>query len=102
MVKDISSVFLKKIYVLEGEIFEEWKDGKALYLGKKCFKRHCPERNKYANRYIVNPLSKGEKRTGNSVAVQWSGLSAFTVKGPGLIPGQGTKISQATLVRPKE
>lgn len=21
--------------------------------------------------YIVNPLSKGEKRTGNSVAVQW-------------------------------
>ena len=33
---------------------------------------------------------------GNSLAVQWSGLSAFTVKGPGSIPGGGNKILQAT------
>ena len=31
--------------------------------------------------YIVNPLSKGEKRTGNSVAVQWLGPHAFIAKG---------------------
>ena len=28
---------------------------------------------------------------GNSLAVQWLGLCAFTVVGPGSIPGQGTK-----------
>ena len=32
---------------------------------------------------------------GNSLVVQWLGLSAFTAKGVGLIPGQGTKIPQA-------
>ena len=30
---------------------------------------------------------------GNSLAVQWSGLRAFTTKVPGSIPGQGTKTS---------
>ena len=30
-----------------------------------------------------------------SLVVQWLGLGAFTAKGPGSIPGQGTKISQA-------
>ena len=33
---------------------------------------------------------------GNSLAVQWLGLHAFTAKGMGSIPGQGTKIPQAT------
>ena len=32
---------------------------------------------------------------GNSLVVQLLGLHAFTDKGPGLIPGQGTKIPQA-------
>ena len=32
---------------------------------------------------------------GNSLAVQWSGHRAFTAKGPGSIPGQGTNIPQA-------
>ena len=32
---------------------------------------------------------------GNSLAVQWLGLHAFTIVGPVLIPGQGTKIPQA-------
>ena len=32
---------------------------------------------------------------GNSLVVQRWGFCAFTVEGPGLIPGQGTKISQA-------
>ena len=31
----------------------------------------------------------------NSLVVHWSGLRIFTVKGPGLIPGWGTKIQQA-------
>ena len=31
---------------------------------------------------------------GNSLVVQWLGLHAFTVKGPGSFPGRGTKISQ--------
>ena len=31
----------------------------------------------------------------NSLAVQWLGLCAFTTEGPGSIPGQGTKITQA-------
>ena len=37
------------------------------------------------------------KRTpyGNSLAVQWLGLQAFTADGMGLIAGQGTKIPQA-------
>ena len=34
---------------------------------------------------------------GNSLAVQWLGLRAFTAKGPGLIPSQRTKIPQAIL-----
>ena len=32
---------------------------------------------------------------GNSLVVQWLGLCAFTAKGVGSIPGQGTKIPQA-------
>ena len=28
--------------------------------------------------------------------IQWLGLGAFTAEGPGSIPGQGTKIPQAT------
>ena len=32
---------------------------------------------------------------GNSLAVQWLGLSAFTAEGSGSIPGWGTKILQA-------
>ena len=35
-------------------------------------------------------------KIGNSLAVQWLGLCAFTAKGLGSIPGQGTKIPQAT------
>ena len=32
---------------------------------------------------------------GNSLAVQWLELHAFTAEGPGSIPGWGTKIPQA-------
>ena len=31
---------------------------------------------------------------GNSLAVQWLGLHAFTAEGPGSVPGRGTKIPQ--------
>ena len=33
---------------------------------------------------------------GNSLPVQWLGLQALTAEGPSSIPGQGTKILQAT------
>ena len=39
---------------------------------------------------IKNSITKG-----NSLVVQWLGLPAFTAKGMGLIPGQGTKTLQA-------
>ena len=32
---------------------------------------------------------------GNSLVVQWLGLHTFTAKGPGLIPGQETKIHKS-------
>ena len=38
---------------------------------------------------------------GNSLAVQWLGLCAFTSRGAGLIPGRGAKILQA-MVRQKK
>ena len=34
--------------------------------------------------------------SGTSLAVQWLGLCALTAEGPGSIPGQGTKIPQAS------
>ena len=37
-----------------------------------------------------------QRYTGNPLAFQWLGLSAFTAGAPGSIPGWGTKISQAT------
>ena len=37
----------------------------------------------------------------NSLAVQWLGLRDFTAKGPGSIPGRGTKIPQAAWCGPK-
>ena len=33
---------------------------------------------------------------GNSLAVQWLGLCAFTAEGPGSIHGWGTKITQVS------
>ena len=39
---------------------------------------------------------------GNSLAVQWLGPHACIVAGVGSIPGWGTRIPQATMVRPKE
>ena len=42
------------------------------------------------------------KGKGNSLAVQWLGLRAFTVKGPGSIPGEGTEIPQAAQPKNKQ
>ena len=47
-----------------------------------------------------NKLKK--KIRGNSLAVQWLGLGAFTAEGPGSIPGWGTKIPQAVWCRQKK
>ena len=35
---------------------------------------------------------KNRKKAGNSLMVQWLGLSAFTARGLSLIPGRVTKI----------
>ena len=41
--------------------------------------------------------TEGQKsKAGNSLAVQWLGLHAFTARALGSIPGRGTKIPQAT------
>ena len=40
-------------------------------------------------------MNKIHSLLGNSLVVQWLGLCVFTAKGPGSIPGQGTKIPQA-------
>ena len=39
---------------------------------------------------------------GNSQAVQWLGLHAFTAEDPGSIPGRGTKILQAEWYNQKQ
>ena len=42
-----------------------------------------------------NILSIKGLALGSSLVVQWLGLHALTAKGPGSIPGQGTKIPRA-------
>ena len=37
------------------------------------------------------------QQAGNSLAVQWLGLCAFTANGVGSVPAQGTMIPQAAL-----
>ena len=43
-----------------------------------------------------------QRNSGNSLAVQWLGLSALTVRGLGSIPGWGTKVLQAARCGPKK
>ena len=45
----------------------------------------------------IQSLQK-EVKDGNSLVVQWLGLSALTAVGPGSIPGQGTRISLNVLL----
>ena len=40
--------------------------------------------------------------TGNSLAVQWLGLHAFTAEGEGSIPGWGTRVPKAAWCRKKK
>ena len=47
-------------------------------------------------------LKKKKKKKGNSLAVQWLGLHAFTAKGTGSVPGWGTKIPQASRGQKKQ
>ena len=54
-----------------------------------------------ATRLTQKPQGHGDgkrvknKKLGNTLAVQWLGLRAFTAEGPHSIPGRGTKIPQA-------
>ena len=45
---------------------------------------------------MLSVYLKKKNYLGNSLAVQWLGLCAFTAVGLGSIPGQGPKILQAT------
>ena len=45
---------------------------------------------------LHNFVSHSKVPLGNSLAIQWLGLHAFTTEGPGSIPGWGTGIPQAT------
>ena len=45
---------------------------------------------------LLPQVSSLNPTVGNSLAVQWLGLCAFTAEGLGSIPGEGTKIPQAT------
>ena len=55
------------------------------------------KKKKKKNQFHPNINRKGTLRIpGNSLAVQRLGLCTLTAEGPGLIPGRGTKIPQAT------
>ena len=47
-------------------------------------------------------ISNSKAKQGNSIAVQWLGLGAFTAVAPNSIPGQETKIPQASQQGQKE
>ena len=47
-------------------------------------------------------LKKKKRDLGNSPAIQLLGCRALTAKGPGSIPGQGTKNPQTACPRPQE
>ena len=45
--------------------------------------------------FLPHHVAALEAERGNTLVVQWLGLGAFTVEGPGSIPAQGTNIPQA-------
>ena len=51
--------------------------------------------NRGREKEIWDMFDKEWKAQGNSLAVQWLGLCAFTAEGLGSVPGQETKIPQA-------
>ena len=53
-------------------------------------------KKKLINKLKKNTFIKEKCYKWDSLAVQWLGLGAFTAKGPGSIPGWGTKIPEAT------
>ena len=48
----------------------------------------------YVLKPFIVPFAYILTSVGNSLAIQWLGLHALTAKGPGSIPGWGTKIPQ--------
>ena len=46
--------------------------------------------------YGLNCVSSKIHMQGDSLVLQWVGLSTFTAEGPGSVPGQGPKIPQAS------
>ena len=54
------------------------------------------QRGHSRDQLLVSGLSEEERKVGNSLAVQWLGLWALPAKGPGSIPGQGTKTLHAS------
>ena len=47
---------------------------------------------------VPSALPLSETTMGDSLVVHWLGFHAFTAKGSGSIPGQGTKILKASKV----
>ena len=50
----------------------------------------------------MSETQRKELEDRNPLAAPWLGLSTFTAMGPGSVPGQGTKVSQVTIARPKQ
>jgi len=44
--------------------------------------------------FLPHHVAALEAERGNSLVIQWLGLGAFTVEGPGSIPAQGTNVPQ--------
>ena len=64
-----------------------WSDRIYMYMG--------PQREQETEKNIWRNNGQKISKFGTSLAVQWLGLCVSTVEGPGLIPGQGTRIPQA-------
>lgn len=55
-----------------------------------------PPKGIHYHTFLSNRFNQLKKKLGNSMAVQWLGLLAFTAKGRGSVTGRGTRIPQAS------
>ena len=62
-----------------------------------CHPKHRMFQFSKRDRSLLNTLRKKYPPEGNSLAVQWLGLHAFTAEGLGSISGQGTKIPRGVI-----
>ena len=60
-----------------------------------CHLTVCLKNDENGKFYVAYIFPQWNKKLGDSLAVQWLGLGAFSAGGAGSIPGQGIKILQA-------